>query len=117
MLLPQPRSTRPDTLFPSTTLFRSVLPSHIIGAISRLGLAIMLPLRRRPRPFAAGLVASLYRLSFVGIAQAFAKIPALNAIAPGHADWPFQAAQVFALMLFVVFGIVALRPVARPSLP
>ncbi|MFC3674498.1 hypothetical protein [Ferrovibrio xuzhouensis] len=100
-------------LFP----FFQLLPSHVIGAIALLVLAVTVPARRRwPRIHAAGLVASLYLLSFVGIAQAFAKIPALNAIAPGHADWPFQAAQVFVLMLFVGLGIVALRRVARPSL-
>src|SRR3546814_5282759 len=39
-----------------------VLPSHIIGAIALLVLAIMLPLRRRPRPFAAGLDRTSTRL-------------------------------------------------------
>lgn len=93
-------------LFP----FFQLLPSHVIGAIALLVLAVTVPARRRwPRLHPAGLVASLYFVIFVAIAQAFAKIPALNSLAPSHADWPFQAAQALALALFVALGIAAAR--------
>lgn len=93
-------------LFP----FFQLLPSHVIGAVALLVLAVTVPARRRwPRLYAAGLVASLYFIVFVAIAQAFGKIPALHALAPTLAEWPFQAAQALALVLFVVFGIAAAR--------
>src|SRR3546814_8223688 len=45
MILRPPRSTRPDTLFPYTTLFRSPLPLHWLRADRAGGAA-----RLRPRP-------------------------------------------------------------------
>src|SRR3546814_1152829 len=37
MLRRQPRSTRTDTLFPSTTLFRSIMPAIVDGLVTGLG--------------------------------------------------------------------------------
>jgi len=45
---------------------------------------------------------------FVGIIQAFAKIPSLHAIAPGLSDPPFVATELVVLAIFGVLGIVAL---------
>lgn len=93
-------------LFP----FFQLLPSHVIGAVALLVLAVTVPAHRRwPRLHAAGLVASLYFIVFVAIAQAFGKIPALHALASTLAEWPFQAAQALALALFVALGITATR--------
>lgn len=85
------------------------LPSHVIGAIALLVLAGMLAARRRPRLIAAGLVANLYLLVFVGIAQAFGKVAVLNALAPTLTEWPFAVAQGLALVLFLALGIAAVR--------
>jgi NAD(P)-dependent dehydrogenase (short-subunit alcohol dehydrogenase family) len=44
---------------------------------------------------------------FVGIVQAFLKVPALKALAPKQAEPPFLIAQLVVLMLFLALGIVA----------
>jgi hypothetical protein len=63
-------------------------------------------------------VISLYLNMFVLVAQAFLKVPALNALAPTQAEPPFAIAQGLLLFLFVVLGIVAamkFRPAAALS--
>lgn len=102
-------------LFP----FAGVKPSHVVGAIALVvvGLAAYAQygahLRGIWRSIHAGsLVASLYFLVFVGVAQAFAKVPALAAMAPTQSEPPFAIAQGLVLALFVVLGAVAVR--ARP---
>ncbi len=110
-------------LFP----FTQVLPSHVVGAIALVVLAATLlaqyvfhfagPWRA---VYAAGLVASLYFLLFVLIAQAFMKIGALNRLAPTQSEAPFAIAQVVLLAAMVWAGWRALRAfhpggwVARP---
>lgn len=106
-------------LFP----FNGVLPSHVVGAIALLVLAAALYAR-----YGAGLagswravhagsaVASLYFLVFVGVAQAFGKIPALHAAAPTQSEPPFAVAQGAVLVAFIALGLAAVRaqrPVAR----
>jgi hypothetical protein len=55
------------------------------------------------------MVISLYFLVFVGIAQAFAKAPALHVLAPTGSEPPFAISQGVVLALFVVLGIAAAR--------
>jgi len=50
---------------------------------------------------------ALYLNVFVGVVQAFLKVPVLNAMAPKQAEPPFVVAQGVVLALFVVLGIVA----------
>ncbi len=53
---------------------------------------------------------SLWFNAFVGIIQAFQKIPALNALAPTQSSEPaFVVAQLLVLALFIWAGLVALR--------
>ena len=52
-------------------------------------------------------VASLYLNCFVGVVQAFQKIPAIKALAPTQSEPPFLIAQVAVLVAFVVLGVVA----------
>lgn len=59
--------------------------------------------------YAASIVASLYLLVFVTIAQAFQKIPFLSALAPTQSEAPFAIAQAVALLLFIVVGVIAIR--------
>jgi hypothetical protein len=52
-------------------------------------------------------VLALYLNVFVGVVQAFLKIPALNALAPKQTEPPFVVAQGIVLVLFVILAIVA----------
>ncbi|WP_426955369.1 hypothetical protein [Muricoccus radiodurans] len=103
-------------LFP----FNGVLPSHVVGGIALLVLALALAARYAFRlngawgpVYAGGLVASLYFLVFVGIAQAFAKVPVLHSAAPTQSEAPFAIAQAVALVGFIVLGIAAVRVARR----
>lgn len=51
--------------------------------------------------------ASLYLNVFVLVVQAFAKVPALNALAPTGAEPPFAIAQGVVLLAFCAFGYLA----------
>jgi len=101
--------------------FEHLLPSHIVGAISLLVLAAAI-VARYPRHlvggwarvYAIGAVVALYLNVFVLVVQAFLKSPALNALAPTQSEPPFLVAQLFVLMLFVGFGIVAARRFRHP---
>lgn len=52
---------------------------------------------------------ALYFNCFVGVAQAFDKIPVLHALAPTQAELPFKIAQIVLLVLFVVLGSIAVK--------
>jgi hypothetical protein len=65
-------------------------------------------------------VAALYLNVFVGIVQAFQKVPFLQALAPTQEDLPFKITQVVVLAVFVVLGMVAMvrfHPTARTAAP
>lgn len=55
------------------------------------------------------LVASEYLLIFVGVVQAFVKIPPLTALAPTQSEPPFAVVQGIVLVAFVLIGVLALR--------
>jgi hypothetical protein len=99
-------------LFPVTGVF----PAHIIGAVALVVLAAMFFARFVGRlvgvwrgVYAGGMVASLYFLFFVAIAQAFGKVPVLKAAAPTQSEPPFAIAQGVTLVIFIGLGIAALR--------
>jgi hypothetical protein len=54
-------------------------------------------------------VFALYLNVFVGVVQAFQKIPALNALAPKGSEPPFLAAQLVVLISFIAFGYLAVK--------
>jgi hypothetical protein len=94
-------------LFP----FHQFLPSHGVGILSLIVLAIaMLALYRYRleggwrRTFAITAVIALYLNFFVLIAQLFLKVPALHDLAPTQSEPPFQIAQLVALIFFSVLG-------------
>jgi hypothetical protein len=64
--------------------------------------------RRLDRALVAALVA-LYFNVFVGVVQAFQKMPFLNALAPTQSDPPFVVAQLVVLVAFIAIGVFALR--------
>jgi hypothetical protein len=99
-------------LFP----FERLLPSHIVGIISLVVLAaalVALYVRRLAGSwrwiYVTGAVSALYLNAFVGVVQAFQKLPVLNALAPTQSEPPFVIAQIVVLLLFVVLGIAAVR--------
>ena len=67
------------------------------------------------RIYAVTAVASVYFLAFVAIAQAFLKIPALQASAPTGTETPFVVTQFVALVAFVALSIVAARAFRPPA--
>jgi hypothetical protein len=97
-------------LFP---FFRS-LPSHGVGIISMLVLAVAILARYGlhltgawRRIYAVSALIALYLNVFVLLVQAFQKVPTLKAIAPTHSEPPFLLTQIVVLVLFVVLGIAA----------
>jgi hypothetical protein len=92
-----------------------IKPSHIVGVVSLVVLAIALyalygrNLQGAWRPiYAATAVLALYLNVFVLIAQAFLKAPALKELAPNGSEPPFLIAQGAGLILFVLIGLVGL---------
>jgi len=99
-------------LFP----FVQILPSHIVGVISLAVLAVAIValyvcrLAGRWRwIYVASAVFALYLNVFVGVVQAFLKIPSLKAMAPTQSEPPFVIAQAVVLVAFVVLGIPAAK--------
>ena len=93
-----------------------ILPSHIVGALSLVVLAVTLAALYIYRLagswrwlYVATAVFALYLNVFVGVVQAFGKISFLNALAPTQKDPPFIIAQAVVLLLFIYFGIRAVR--------
>jgi hypothetical protein len=52
---------------------------------------------------------ALYLDAFVGVIQAFAKLPFLHALAPTQTELPFLIAQAAALAIFVLLGVLVVR--------
>ena len=109
-------------LFP----FDAFLPSHWVGDLARRARArdpraLPLPARRRLGLVYAVTVTAVYLLVFVGIAQAFLKVPALRAAAPTSTEAPFAVTQLVVLVVFAALAVAAAKlfrpaPRARPTL-
>jgi hypothetical protein len=105
-------------LFPFTKL----LPSHVVGILSLLLLAVaVLALYGRRlagfwRPvYVVTAMISLYLNVFVLIIQAFQKIGPLHALAPTQSELPFVVVQGVTLVAFAVVTLLAARRF-RPAL-
>ena len=99
-------------LFP----FERVLPSHIFGVISlvvlalaRLGLYGYRLAGRWRWIYVVSALVALYLNSFVGVVQAFLKIPPLTSLAPTQSEPPFAIAQLVLLAAFIWLGVLAVR--------
>ena len=101
--------------------FHGFTPAHGVGIISLLVLAVAI-FARYPRHlaghwrwiYAVTALLALYLNVFVGVVQAFLKVPALHAMAPTQTEPPFKLTQLVVLSLFVLLGIIAtirFRPV------
>ncbi len=86
---------------------------HVVGIISLIVLAVTIYARYPKRLagawrwiYVVGALIALYLNVFVGVVQAFQKIPALNALAPTQTEPPFKLTQLVVLALFIGFTIV-----------
>ena len=94
--------------------FHGFTAAHGVGIISLLVLAVAI-FARYPRQLAGHwrwiyvvtAVIALHFNVFVGVVQAFLKVPALHAMAPTQTEQPFKLTHLVVLALFVLLGIVA----------
>jgi len=107
-------------LFP----FHKFLPSHAVGIISLLVLAVTIPALyffhlRGPwrRTYVTGAVIALYLNVFVLIAQFFMKAPALKALAPTQSEPPFLGTQVVVMLVFIILGVFAAKRFPAEAVP
>src|SRR5438132_1378114 len=56
-------------------------------------------------------VIALYFNVFVGVVQAFLKVPALHALAPTQTEQPFKLTELVVLAIFILLGIIAAIPI------
>jgi hypothetical protein len=113
-------------LFLATTVLTSVTgfffhsasfgPPHVVGVISLAVLAVAILALYLYRLTGAwrwiyivGAVVALYLNVFVGVVQAFQKLPALAALAPTQSEPPFLVAQLVVLAAFVLLRITAVK--------
>ena len=96
--------------------FEHLSPAHKLGIVSLVVLAVVVYARyarhlagQWRRIFVIGAAIALYLNVFVGVVQAFMKVPGLAALAPHQNEPPFLVAQLIVLLLFVVLTIVAAR--------
>jgi hypothetical protein len=97
-------------LFP----FRRFLPSHGVGIVSLIVLAVAILARYTfdlagawRRTYVISAMISLYLNVFVLVAQLFQKVPALKAMAPTQSEPPFLVAQLVVMAVFVALTIAA----------
>ena len=113
-------------LFLATTVATSVtgfgfpvhqfLPSHAVGILSLIVLTLAILARYTfhlagawRRVYVVGAATALYLNVFVGIVQAFQKVPALKAMAPTQSELPFKLTQLVVITLFAGLTIVAAK--------
>jgi hypothetical protein len=99
-------------MFPAAT----VTPAQIVGGISLASLAGALValygfhLRGAWRwIYVVTAMLALYLNVFVGVVQAFQKVPLLRTLAPNGSEPPFIIAQTITLLIFGVLGILAVK--------
>jgi hypothetical protein len=109
-----------NTVLTSATGFlfpiHGVTPGLVFGVISMVLLAAAIAARYRYRlagPWRATYVVcatvSFFLNFLVLIVQSFQKVPPLHALAPTQSEPPFLAAQLVALVAFLVLGFLSLR--------
>jgi hypothetical protein len=96
--------------------FDHLLPSHIVGIISLVALAVAIVARYALHlagagrwMYVVGAMLALYLNVFVLSVQSFEKVPALKDLAPTQSEPPFLAAQLVILALFVVLSVFAVK--------
>lgn len=91
--------------------FHGFTPAIGVGIVALLVLAWALFARRADTrsQFAVAVAISEYFLVFVLVAQVFAKVPALNGLAPSLKQALFGGTQLIVLIAFVVIAVRAAR--------
>lgn len=96
--------------------FDHLLPSHKVGIISLAVLAVAILARYAfhlaggwRRIYVVSAVTALYLNVFVGVVQAFRRVPALKALAPHQNEPPFLVTQLAVLVIFIVITILAAK--------
>ena len=96
--------------------FHKLLPSHILGGLSLVTLAVAGYARYMRklvggwrRTYVVAAVLALYFNAFVFIVQLFAKVPALHELAPTQSETPFKVAQLVALLVFLALGYLSAK--------
>lgn len=99
-------------LFPAT----KILPAHVVGVISLVVLAIAIfafyvrKLAGHWRwVYVSTAVLAFYLNVFVGVVQAFQKIPVLQQSSPTQTELPFAATQLVILLAAIALGIAAAK--------
>jgi len=102
--------------------FDHILPSHIVGIVSLVVLAIAILALYALRLagawrwiYVVSAVVALYLNVFVGVVQAFQKLPLLASLAPTQSEPPFLIAQSVVLVIFIGFGVVTVRSFHPPA--
>lgn len=103
--------------------FEAFGPPEIVGVISLVVLAVAIlalyvyKLEGVWRwVYVASAVLALYLNVFVGVVQAFQKVPFFHALAPTQKEPPFAVAQGIVLIAFIAVGILAAKKF-RPATP
>ncbi len=111
-------------LFLATTILTSITgfplapfgfdPPRTVGVISLVLLALAVAALYLFRLagawrwiYVGSAIAALYLNVFVGVVQAFQKLPFLQPLAPTQSEPPFLIAQVAVLVIFIALGILA----------
>jgi hypothetical protein len=111
-------------LFFATTILTSITgfslapfgfdPARAVGVISLVLLALAVAALYAfhlagawRRIYIGSATAALYLNVFVGVVQAFQKLPLLQSLAPTQSEPPFLVAQVAVLVIFIALGILA----------
>jgi hypothetical protein len=94
--------------------FVQFLPSHAVGIVSLVVLAIVMVAQYVKhftgawrRVYAIGLVLATYLNAFVLVTQLFLRLPALIVAAPHQSEPPFALTQGLVLVLFVWLAVAA----------
>jgi len=96
--------------------FATLLPSHVVGGVSLVVLAVGIAARYWKHLkgawrsiFVVTAVFALYLNVFVLVAQLFQKVPAMIALAPTQTAPAFVVTHLIVIALFVVLGRAAVR--------
>jgi hypothetical protein len=100
----------------------SITPAFIVGVISLVVLAAAIYALYVGRLaghwrwiYVVTALVAFYLNAFVGVVQAFQKLPFLNPLAPTQSELPFVIAQVGVIAIFLVAGFLTVRRY-RPDL-
>ena len=101
--------------------YTKVTPGIILGILSLIALAIALYALYAGhlngawrRTYAITALIALYFNVFVLVAQLFAKVPAIHALAPTQTEPPFKIAQLLLLILSIVLITLAAKKFRNP---